>query len=90
MDHGVFIQANEKQMLGAIVAEYALRRNSRHNDKFDTMIMNYDDIPVFRQREGDAFLRDGSKRIWVRDDLQSFTPSRFLPPELMGYQGRRW
>ncbi len=34
------------------------------------------------------YLRDGGKREWVRDDLQSFTPTRFLPPQLMGYQGR--
>ena len=88
MDYCVFIQANEKQMLGAIVAEYALRRQSRHNDCFDVRIMNYDDISVFRQHEDQHFLRDGGKRLWVRDDLQSFTPSRFLPPQLMGYQGR--
>jgi hypothetical protein len=75
-------------MLGAIVAEHALRRNSRNNDKFDVRIMNYDDIPVFREREGEPFLRSGGKRIWVRDDLQSFTPSRFLPPQLMAYSGR--
>lgn len=88
MDHCVFIQANDKQMLGAIVAEYALRRYSKNNDKFDIRIMNYDDIPVFRQHEGQMFLRDGGKREWVRDDLQSFTPSRFMPPQLMNFQGR--
>ena len=88
MDYCVFIQANDKQMLGAIVAEHALRRNSRHSDRFDVRIMSYDDIPVFRGRAGDRFLRGGGKRLWVRDDLQSFTPSRFLPPQLMGYQGR--
>ncbi len=88
MDHCVFIQANDKQMLGAIVAEYALRRNSSHNDKFDIRIMNYDDIPVFRKREGDLFLRGGGRRVWVRDDLQSFSPSRFMPPQLMGFEGR--
>jgi hypothetical protein len=75
-------------MLGAIVAEYALRRNSRNNDKFDVRIMSYEDIPVFREHEGDEFLRAGGKRVWVRNDLQSFTPSRFLPPQLMGYSGR--
>ncbi len=88
MEHCVFIQANHKQMLGAIVAEHALRRNSAHNERFDVQIMNYDDIAVFRRREGQLFLRGGGKRVWVRDDLQSFTPSRFLPPQLMGYQGR--
>jgi len=75
-------------MLGAIVAEYALRRNSHHNDRFDIRIMNYEDIPVFREREAEPFLRAGGKRVWVRNDLQSFTPSRFLPPQLMGYSGR--
>jgi len=88
VDHCVFIQANHKQMLGAIVAEYAVRRNSRHNDRFDVRIMSYDEIPIFKMREGQKFLRGGGKRVWVRDDLQSFTPSRFMPPGLMGYQGR--
>jgi hypothetical protein len=27
-------------------------------------------------------------RPWLNDDLQSFTPLRFAPPELMNYQGR--
>ena len=88
MDHCVFIQTNDKQLLGARVAEYALRRNSQHNDRFDVRIMYYDDFPFLRAREGDVFLRDGGRRVWVRDDLQSFTPTRFLPPQLMGYQGR--
>jgi len=88
VDYCVFIQANHKQMLGAVVAEYALRRNSRNNDRFDVRIMDYDDIEVFREREGELFLRDGGRRIWVRNDLQSFTPSRFLPPQLMNYTGR--
>ena len=33
-------------------------------------------------------LRDGVERIWYFDDLQSFTPLRFMPPKLMGHQGR--
>ncbi len=88
MDYCVFIQANDKQYLGALVAQHALRRNSEHNDKFDIRIMNYDDFPFLRTQEGNTYLRDGGKRIWVRDDLQSFTPTRFLPPQLMNYQGR--
>lgn len=88
MDNCVFIQANEKQMLGAILAEYALRANSNNNDRFDVRIMNYDDFEFLREKEGQTFLRDGGKRVWVRGDLQSFTPTRFLPPQLMNYQGR--
>ncbi len=88
MDHCVFIQTNHKQIVGALVAEYALRRNSRNNDRFDVRIVNTNDYPFFKAREGQLYLRDGVKRTWLNDDLQSFTPTRFMPPELMGYQGR--
>ena len=88
MDHCVFIQTNHKQITGAIVAEYALRRYSQHNDKFDVRIVHKQDYPYFDEREGQLYLRDGVKRPWLNDYLQSFTPTRFLPPELMGYQGR--
>ena len=84
----VFIQTNHKQIVGALVAEYALRRNSRHNEAFDVRIMHTRDYPFFAAREGQLYLRDGVKRPWLNDDLQSFTPTRFLPPELMDYQGR--
>jgi hypothetical protein len=88
MEYCVFIQTNHKQMVGALVAEYALKRNSKHADKFDVRIMDMRDYPFFAAHEGRLYLRDGSKRSWLNDDLQSFTPTRFLPPELMGYQGR--
>jgi len=88
MDHCVFIQTNDKQYVGALVAQHALRRNSKHNDRFDIRIMHYDDFPVLKSREGEMYLRDGEWRPWVRDDLQSFTPTRFMPPELMNFQGR--
>lgn len=88
MDHCVFIQTNHKQIVGALVAEYALRRNSRHNDRFDVRIIHTKDYPYFREREGQLYLRDGVKRVWLYDDLQSFTPTRFMPPELMHYEGR--
>lgn len=88
MDYRVFIQTNHKQIVGALVAEHALRRNSSNNDKFDVQIMRTSDYPFFAAREGQLYLRDGVKRTWLNDDLQSFTPTRFMPPELMGYQGR--
>jgi len=88
MDHCVFIQTNDKQYVGALVAQHALRRNSKHNERFDIRIMHYDDFPILRSREGQLYLRDGEWRPWVRDDLQSFTPTRFMPPELMGFEGR--
>jgi hypothetical protein len=88
MEHCVFIHTNHKQIVGALVAEHSLRRNSAHNDKFDVRIIHHKDYPFFTAREGQLFLRDGMKRPWLNDDLQSFTPTRFLPPELMSYSGR--
>jgi hypothetical protein len=84
----VFIQTNPKQMIGAQVAAYALKRNSRHGERFDVRILDTADYPFFAAREGQPFRRDGVERRWRNDDLQSFTPLRFMPPELMGYQGR--
>lgn len=84
----VFIQTNHKQIVGAIVAEYALKRNSAHADKFDVRIMHHKDYPFFWEKEGQQYLREGHHRIWRNDDLQSFTLTRFMPPELMNYKGR--
>jgi len=84
----VFIQTNDRQMVGALVSAYSLHRNSRHPDRFDVRIMRQEDHPFFRAREGQRFLRGREHRIWRNDDLQSFTPLRFMPPELMGYEGR--
>ena len=88
MEHKVFIQTNDEQYLGALVAAHALRRNSRHADRFEVVILHGKDFPWLHAREGQPFLREGKTRIWRYDDLQSFTPLRFMPPELMGYQGR--
>ncbi|MGF1640380.1 MAG: hypothetical protein ACFCUO_05475 [Rhodospirillales bacterium] len=84
----VFIHTNEKQIVGALVAQHALKRNSRTPEAFDVRIIHTDDHPFLAAREGQPFLRDGVKRAWTMDDLQSFTPLRFMPPELMGYSGR--
>ena len=84
----VFIHTNEKQWLGALVSAYSLRRNSAHGAEFDVEILHVKDFPFLWAREGQPFLRGGVSRIWRMDDLQSFTPLRFLPPERMGYEGR--
>ena len=84
----VFIHTNHRQIIGALVARHALKRNSRHPDAFDVRILHTRDHPFLAAREGQPFKRDGVIRTWKNDDLQSFTPLRFMPPELMGYQGR--
>src|SRR5262249_10547924 len=82
--------SNDEQFLGAQVAAYALKRNSRHADKFDVKILHYNDFSWLHSREGQRFWRGGEDRVWKRHDLQSFTPLRFAPPKLMDYRGRAW
>lgn len=88
MKHCVFVHTNRRQWVGALVSAYSLRRNSAHPDQFDVRLINHQDYPFFQAHEGLPYLRDGIKRRWRNDDLQSFTPLRFMPPELMGYAGR--
>ncbi|MEZ5569143.1 MAG: hypothetical protein R3E54_12490 [Halioglobus sp.] len=84
----VFIHTNHKQMLGALVSRYSLRKHSRDPDAFDVQLIEARNYPCLLEREGKLYRRDGEMRPWLNNDLQSFTPLRFAPPELMGYQGR--
>lgn len=88
MKDTVFIQTNNRQKIGALVSQYSIRRNSAHNDKFAVVILQQEDYDFFKAYEGREYLRGGLKRRWLNDDLQSFTPLRFMPPEAMGYSGR--
>ena len=85
----VFIHTNQKQYLGALVSMHSMRRNSRHADEFDVKLIQYETYAdFFAKYEGRSYSRDGDNRIWDKEDLQSFTPLRFMPPELMNYEGR--
>ena len=88
MDKCVFVHTNERQWLGALVAEYSFRRNSANPDAFDVRFIHTKDYPFLAAKEGQSFLRGGTSRVWHMDDLQSFTPLRFMPPKLMDYRGR--
>lgn len=88
MKNTVYIHTNAKQMVGAIVGRHSLRRTSADPDSFDVEIASREDFPFFDAFEGRKFLRAGTWRAWENADLQSFTPVRFTPPKLMGYQGR--
>jgi hypothetical protein len=84
----VFIHTNHKQMLGAIMSRYSLQKNSAHPDEFEVKFIEVKDYPCMLDREGQTYLRDGDMRPWLNNDLQSFTPLRFAPPQLMNYEGR--
>lgn len=84
----VFIHTNHKQMLGALVSRYSLKKHAADPDAFDVKFIEVKDFPCMAEHEGKRFRRDGEMRPWVNDDLQSFTPLRFAPPQLMNYRGR--
>ena len=87
MTNTVFIQANDRQLLGARISAYSYRRNAREPGSFDVVIMDAAKFPRLMQ-EGQSILRAGHIRQWEPDDLQSFTPLRFAPPSLMGFEGK--
>lgn len=84
----IFIHTNQRQYLGALVSAHSLRRHSASPDAFDVQILERESYPFLDAREGQRYRRDGDWRIWRNEDLQSFTPLRFMPPERMGYVGR--
>ncbi len=88
MQATVFIHTNHKQMLGAIISRYSLQRNSAQADQFEVKFIEVRDFPAMAEREGQKYLRDREMRPWLNNDLQSFTPLRFAPPQLMNYEGR--
>ena len=84
----VFIHSNRKQRLGALVSAHSLRTRSAAPDAFDVRILWAEDHPFIEARDGQPYLREGRKVLWVEDDLQSFPPLRFDVPRVMGYAGR--
>lgn len=88
MDYKVFIQTNEKQYLGALMAKYTIERYSQHNDKFAVEIMQAHQVPALQNLYMQKILKDGAEVDYGNEDLQSFTLTRFMPPELMNFQGR--
>lgn len=88
MKRTVFIQTNARQILAAKVAAHAIRSRSSHPDTFEVRVLRLEEFPALYGREGQPYLREGRVAAWKNDDLQSFTPLRFLPPQLMAYEGK--
>lgn len=88
MKSTVFIHTNYKQLVGAKVSRYSLRKNSVHSDEFDIRILLAEDCPALMNHHGETYLREGRITTWDSQDLQSFTPVRFLAAQEMNYRGR--
>jgi hypothetical protein len=84
----VFIHTNNKQLLGAKVAHYAIFKHLNDKDSVDVRIINVDNLSVFKDFSNKKYLRKGTEITYNPQDLQSFTLSRFMPPQLMNYEGK--
>jgi len=88
MTFKVFITTNEKQRLGALLSRYTIEKYTKHSDKFEISTIEVEKVPEIRMLFGKSYLRDGRETNFDSANLQSFTLTRFMPPELMNYEGR--
>lgn len=89
MQHTVYIHTNNKQRLGAMVARHAILKHLPKGSPIAVEYINVDELNLFKEFVGTRYrFIDNEVRTYTKDDLQSFTLSRFMPPELMGYEGR--
>ena len=64
MQRRVYIHANETQWIGALLAAYALRRNSANPDEFDVQFLQVKHFDFLKRKDGQPFLRGGTTRTW--------------------------
>jgi hypothetical protein len=84
-----FIQANNNQLVAAKVAKFALEtRGGAAAHGIPVTIMNVDEMPLFAGFSNVPYLCAGGMTRYDRRHVQSFTLSRFLPPEIMSFSGR--
>lgn len=85
----LFIHTNHKQLLGAKLAKYSFEKEAASGRSFDVQLIIAEDLPEMQQFVGKQYHPNpGELRTYTFDNLQSFTITRFKPPELMQYQGR--
>jgi hypothetical protein len=84
----VFIHTNHKQRLGALVSAHSFKLGSASPDAFDVRLLELADFPALYEAAGKTFLRNGHRRVWDPEDLQSFTPLRFAVPDAMQHRGK--
>lgn len=88
MQKKVFIHTNNKQYLGALLSKYSIERKLPKDTDITVHIINVDEMNEFKNFAGKTYLRGGSIVTYDPLDLQSFTLSRFTPPEQMNFEGR--
>jgi hypothetical protein len=86
---GIFVQANNNQLVAAKVAKFALETTGGAKARgLPVTIINVDESPLFEQLRGLSFRCGSGTMRYDRGRVQSFTLARFMPPELMTFEGR--
>ena len=86
MKNKIFIHTNNRQGIGAMLSKFSFERVN--SERIPVEFINVDSLDVFKNFSGKTYLRNGKLITYDPTDLQSFTLSRFMPPELMNYEGR--
>lgn len=86
MKNSIFIQSNSKQYFGALIAKYAIERFSGND--LPVHIIKVEELPEFQEFVGITYKKQGHAHRYSFEDLQSFTLTRFKPPELLNYSGQ--
>jgi len=84
----VFIQSNNSQRLGALLGKYSFERFFKPGDNLSVEILQVEDVPEFQNFTGKTYKQGSETRTYSLTDEQSFTLTRFMPPERMNYEGR--
>jgi hypothetical protein len=85
----IFVQTNNNQLVVAKVAKFALEtRGGAGSRNIPVTIMNVDEMPMFGAFSGVRYRCAGKIVHYDPNHVQSFTLSRFLPPEIMAFSGR--
>lgn len=82
----IYIQSNDQQKIGALVAKYSFEKHLT-DKSIKVELIETENYNQLMSKSGKLHLRKGAKSRW-KNDLQNFTSLRFMPPELMGYEGR--
>ncbi len=85
MLHCVFIHTNHQQMLGALASRHSLTRSSQNAGKFEVRFIDTKDYDFLRPRDGQSYLRDGARRLWLYDELLENPRGQLM--EILGFLG---
>lgn len=87
MTRTIYICTNRKQLFGARIAKYAMETRGRAREcGIPVHLIKVEEVAAFQAFVGTPY-RPGYGP-YTFDDLQSFTLTRFMPPERMGFEGR--